>query len=52
MNRFCDLTSRSLDASDAAILFKRVRHLDTKVDVHRFIPVFWVVIEEHIMPRT
>ena len=49
MNCLCDLTNRRLDASDVAIPFELVLHLDTEVDVHRIISTFWVVIEEQVV---
>src|ERR1700730_8780248 len=52
MNGPCDLTSWRLDASDLALAFEWTRHLDAKVDVHRLVPTFWVVIKEQIVSRT
>src|SRR5580692_3610956 len=52
MNGPCDLTSWRLDASDLALAFEWTRHLDTKVDIHRLVPTFWVVIKEQIVSRT
>src|ERR1700732_4622424 len=52
MNGPCDLTSWRLDASDLAVAFEWTRHLDTKVDIHRLVPTFWVVIKEQIVSRT
>jgi hypothetical protein len=51
MNGPYDLTSRRLYASDRALAFafERVRHLDTKVDIHCVISTFRVVIEEQIV---
>src|ERR1700686_649707 len=49
MNRPCDLPSRRLDASDAALPFEREGDLDTKVDMHRLVPTFGVVIEEQVV---
>ena len=51
MNCPCDLTSRRLDALDVALPLERARHLDTKVDIHRLIPTFRVVIEEQVVSR-
>src|ERR1700731_177777 len=52
MNGPCDLTSWRLDASDLALAFEWTRHLDAKVDIHRLVPTFWVVIKEQIVSRT
>jgi hypothetical protein len=51
MNRPCDLTGRRVDALDVTVRFESERHLDTKVDTHRLIPAFWVVIEEQVVSR-
>jgi hypothetical protein len=46
MNSFFNLTSGRLDALDISLTIENARNLDTKVDVHRFIPARRVVIEE------
>lgn len=46
MNSPCNLTSRRRDALNVSLTFEQVRDLDTKVDVHRLISAFRVVIEE------
>jgi hypothetical protein len=49
VNRLRHLSRRRRDTSDVALRFERAHHLDTEVDIHRFMSMRRVMIEEQVV---